>query len=192
MIVGKLLKRSSDGFTIVELLIVIVVIAILAVITIVSYSGITTSAMNVKIVAAAKAYAEAIDIYHAETGKYPNTEAQYVCLPGAYPAGGGFAADSCEINGFGGASPSTYTTDSGYDIRTILQESEQDLPEASYGQVLDSMAAAYPNQKVRGVVYSNDGAPKVIYHQIGATDCSFGVSEMAVGSKGVTCIYYFR
>lgn len=38
--------KSTNGFTIVELLIVVVVIAILAAITIVSYNGITTQANN--------------------------------------------------------------------------------------------------------------------------------------------------
>lgn len=193
MVVGRLFKKCFNGFTVVELLIVIVVIAILAAIIIMSYNGIVTRATNAKIVSAARAYASAIDIYHLETGKYPNVEAQYICLPGDYPAGGGFSADVCEMNGFSGASQSTsYITGSSYDLRIILQESKQDLPEASYGQVLDGMAAAFPNQKVRGVLYSDDGAPQVIYHQIGTTECPFGISNMALGSKGVTCIYYFQ
>lgn len=44
--VGTSINRNNAGFTIVELLIVVVVIAILAAITIVSYNGITNSAYD--------------------------------------------------------------------------------------------------------------------------------------------------
>ena len=44
------MKRGVKGFTIVELLIVIVVIAILAAISIVAYNGIQSRANNTKIV----------------------------------------------------------------------------------------------------------------------------------------------
>lgn len=43
------MRKTTSGFTIVELLIVVIVIAILATITIVSYSNISTSAMDSKI-----------------------------------------------------------------------------------------------------------------------------------------------
>lgn len=46
IITPSLYKKSEQGFTIVELLIVIVVIAILAAITIVSYNGINTRAKD--------------------------------------------------------------------------------------------------------------------------------------------------
>lgn len=49
--------KRSEGFTIVELLIVVVVIAILAAITIVSYRGITNRAANAADVAIIQAYA---------------------------------------------------------------------------------------------------------------------------------------
>lgn len=48
MIKNKLKTKGQSGFTIVELLIVIVVIGILAAITIVSYSGITARANSIK------------------------------------------------------------------------------------------------------------------------------------------------
>lgn len=65
------------GFTIVELLIVIVVIAILAAITVVAYNGIQTRAKNVKTVAAASAWVKALKLYNAEKGAWPST---YSCL----------------------------------------------------------------------------------------------------------------
>jgi len=64
-------SRNSKGFTIVELLIVIVVIAILAAISIVAYNGIQTRAENSKTVAAVSAWAKAIQLYKVDNGTYP-------------------------------------------------------------------------------------------------------------------------
>jgi len=75
----KNIKRES-GFTIVELLVVIIVIGILAAITIVSYNGITAKANTVKAVAAAQAVGSAADIYYAENSSYPTTWAMLTNL----------------------------------------------------------------------------------------------------------------
>lgn len=77
---SKGLKQT--GFTIVELLIVIVVIAILAAITIVTYSNIQTRARNTQTVSAANQYIKAISMYAAEKGSYPN--AAGACLGTGY------------------------------------------------------------------------------------------------------------
>lgn len=67
-------RFQSKGFTIVELLIVVVVIAILAAITIVSYRGITKSAYNTQVLGGTKSYYEAILAYKAMNGTYPQTQ----------------------------------------------------------------------------------------------------------------------
>lgn len=59
------------GFTIVELLIVVVVIAILSTIVFVSYTGVVGSAYNVAAKSAAKEFAETLQLYHAKYHKYP-------------------------------------------------------------------------------------------------------------------------
>lgn len=63
------MKKSMSGFTIVELLIVIVVIAILAAITIVAYNGIQTRASNTKRDADVTTYYKAILAARINTGK---------------------------------------------------------------------------------------------------------------------------
>lgn len=68
-------KNKSSGFTIVELLIVIVVIAILAAITIVAFNGVTARANTSSAQSAASTVAKKIEAYHAENSEYP-TEAQ--------------------------------------------------------------------------------------------------------------------
>ena len=83
--------KSRHGFTIVELLIVVVVIAILAAITIVSFNGITTRAYNVKIVGGVRTYLQQIEVYYATNGSYPPTTPEQngqqiamVCLGSGY------------------------------------------------------------------------------------------------------------
>lgn len=63
--------RSKPGFTIVELLIVIVVIAILAAITVVAYNGIQNRAKDTARIQLINDIAKALDLYKADTGRYP-------------------------------------------------------------------------------------------------------------------------
>lgn len=65
-------KRSRSGFTIVELLIVIVVIGVLAAITIVAYNGITNRAKTSAAASAAAGASKKAETYNAETGGYPS------------------------------------------------------------------------------------------------------------------------
>ena len=68
---NKLKQGASSGFTIVELLIVIVVIGILAAITIVAYTGITTQANNNSAKANANSLLDASNSAYAMQGTYP-------------------------------------------------------------------------------------------------------------------------
>ncbi len=75
------LRKRNLGFTIVELLIVIVVIAILAAISIVAYNGIQSRARNVQQLSAAKGYLTAFASYVAANGVYPATSGlNRICL----------------------------------------------------------------------------------------------------------------
>lgn len=68
-------STSTNGFTIVELLIVIVVIGILAAITIVSYNGLQTRAKLAKIQSDIAQVRKLVEAYNAEHGQYPVTAA---------------------------------------------------------------------------------------------------------------------
>jgi len=67
------MKISKSGFTIVELLIVVVVIAILAAISIVAYSSIQQRARDSQRMSDIKTLAKALELYHADHGVYPLT-----------------------------------------------------------------------------------------------------------------------
>lgn len=80
--------HRTTGFTIVELLIVIIVIAILAAIVIVAYQGITQKADNSRIMTAARFYQKALTAYVADHGGNWPTNGN-VCL------GDGYANNKC-------------------------------------------------------------------------------------------------
>jgi len=67
------LKKQSKGFTIVELLIVIVVIGILAGLVITTYNGIQQKARNTERQTDLKALQGQLEAYTAQNGRYPST-----------------------------------------------------------------------------------------------------------------------
>lgn len=64
-------KNRKSGFTIVELLIVIVVIGILASITMVAYTGVQNRANTTKAQSNAKTIIDKVAVYYTEEGAYP-------------------------------------------------------------------------------------------------------------------------
>lgn len=64
-------RQKNHGFTIVELLIVIVIIGILAAITIVAYNGIQVRSRDTIRVSDLRTIHKAIELYKAENGTYP-------------------------------------------------------------------------------------------------------------------------
>ena len=65
------IATRNQGFTIVELLIVIVIIGVLAAISIVAYNGVQRRASNAAIISAVNQTSKAIQAYIALEGKYP-------------------------------------------------------------------------------------------------------------------------
>ena len=78
-------KQKTTGFTVVELLIVIVVIGILAAITMVAFNSVQERARNTQTVNAVKDYIRLYSLYAVDYDVYPNT-GNY-CLGSTYPGG---------------------------------------------------------------------------------------------------------
>lgn len=98
----KNINTKDRGFTLVELLIVIVVIAILATISIVAYNGITNRGKTSTGQAAASQLAKKVEAYNSLYGSYP-TYCQLVTNSpsptGAAPTAGTTGAGTCAAGG---------------------------------------------------------------------------------------------
>ena len=67
------MRKTTSGFTIVELLIVIIVIAILAAITIVAYNGMQNRTYDTAIKADLAASIKSVELYKIDNGTYPGS-----------------------------------------------------------------------------------------------------------------------
>lgn len=89
-------KRSvSSGFTIVELLIVIVVIGILASITVVTYSGAQKRARNAARVSELVSWKDQFELYFSLNGQYPSMADGGYCLGTGFPDTSGDGVGDC-------------------------------------------------------------------------------------------------
>ncbi|HEY1085899.1 MAG TPA: prepilin-type N-terminal cleavage/methylation domain-containing protein [Candidatus Saccharimonadales bacterium] len=97
---------EQTGFTIVELLIVIVVIAILAAISFIAYNGFSQRATIAHYESAINAYDKGLRMTNAETGSYSGSGSDdlYTCLGRMedYPATAEFPAGACQVNATSG------------------------------------------------------------------------------------------
>lgn len=66
------MKKYISGFTIVELLIVVIVIGILTTIGAVAYRGVSDRARNSQTISAAEQWYKGLEMYKARNGSYPN------------------------------------------------------------------------------------------------------------------------
>jgi len=94
--------NQKSGFTIIELLIVVVVIAILATITIVSYNGIQTRAQNAARYQESKSWLKNFELYKVTNSSYPAVANGEYCLGSGFPIGVGGVANCHDWNYAGG------------------------------------------------------------------------------------------
>lgn len=87
-------SRQSSGFSIVELIVVIVTISILVTITVVMYRDAQVRARNAQTASAVRVYKEALNLYRSINRSYPqgNNPAGGTCL------GSSYSADKCWYN----------------------------------------------------------------------------------------------
>lgn len=80
------ISKKQKGFTIVELLIVIVVIAILATISIVAYNGVQQRARDSQRKSDLAAIAKALELYRVDNGHYPPAASGGWCTQLSHPS----------------------------------------------------------------------------------------------------------
>ena len=157
------MKRKS-GFTIIELLIVIVVIAVLAAITIVAYNGIQVRAENTKTVAGVNQAVKLLLAYKAINGDFP--------VNGLACIGTGYASDTC-MTATDGVTPSAINSSSFNNALTSVGSlptlSTKNLTLSS-GQVVAGANWNYSDKMIR-------------YHLAGSsTTCDAGGSKYTYGN----------
>lgn len=89
------MKRNAHGFTIVELLIVIVVVGILSTITVVAYNGVQNKALNTARYHEAMAWHQIMQAYVTQFGKLPPITNGDYCLGTGFPDGDGVIGGEC-------------------------------------------------------------------------------------------------
>lgn len=110
------MPKRSHGFTLVELLIVIVVIGVLASITVIAYNGIQDRARQSRMLAAMDGAEKSFRLYYAEKGSYPQSppgNPQPACMGDRqhYPATSDFQEGECFVQISGGARQSASVSD---------------------------------------------------------------------------------
>ena len=114
--IAKMKKDRNKGFSLVEVLIVIVIIGILAVIVLVSYNNVTVAARNSQTTAAVTQYMRAIKLYALNNRAYPSPIT--ACLGDGYGDydGDGSAGDCWHLS-----SPAKESTTFENNLRPYLQ-----------------------------------------------------------------------
>lgn len=124
------MKKSKSGFTIIELLIVIVIIAILATITIVAFNGIQQRARNTARIAVGDQWVKVFKIYQAQYDTLPPSllnagNSAKFCLGTGFPIGGGGVARCQNVTGTDSNSPAESDNAT---LMSELQASGSSLP----------------------------------------------------------------
>lgn len=166
------------GFTIVEILIVIVVIGLLATITFVTYKGVKEKAYNAKVIAGVRQYADAIKSYKAINRVYPKTQTE---IDGSYIAmtclGKNYPGNTCgKITGTQIYTDSTFYTQ----IGTILKGTDSVVNEQTYTVGSESFVGAVYGIDTVGGAQANaykgsDGRGRVIEYALLGANANCGI-----------------
>lgn len=152
-----IIKNKASGFTIIELATVILVIGILATITIVSYNHVQYRANETATAGNVRLYAQALESYRLEHGRYPNITS---CL-GKAPAG----VTTCGGLTYEGAGCSALGVEPGATIFTFSYSNDFHTALAPY--LDEEPQALHPTKPVKAKIaeendcaaYSNLTAP---------------------------------
>lgn len=177
------------GFTIVELLIVIVVIAILASITVVAYNGVQNNATNTKTTNALTAWIKALTLYKADNGRWPGG---WVCL--GTNSGYGLTNDPTT-----GTGQCRQTGATGYNDNAAFNTSMQPYVGSSVPTPAFVTARSDDTNWRRGLMYAYGGGDGTVVYieaayagQLSACPTVTGIAatNRALWGSNTYCIYY--
>jgi prepilin-type N-terminal cleavage/methylation domain-containing protein len=183
-------NRVNQGFTIVELLIVIVVVGILAAITIVAYNGITMRAQNISRMTELRQWGKLLVNYRALYGSYPAPSTGY----GTYCLGVGFPTQS-EVNQKPGAVQATTNNPDGY-CRDLLSSATRHEVSPEVNASLRSVGSLPGTENHKKLVSNGENVGPYYTHLDGSHFitgifagfiCPQGTNEVWVGNAHVYC-----
>jgi prepilin-type N-terminal cleavage/methylation domain-containing protein len=171
--------QNKNGFTIVELFIVIIVIAILAAITIVAYNKIQERASNSETLEMMDQYKKAFSMYKLEhNDTYPSGMTS--CLGGVATLGP--SNDKC----FDGAG--SYPVDPTFDNE--IKATIGGVPTGSPKVLVATYSGTTYHFNVSGMYTPYYGMPSLWYGLLGQSTCpSDSVEAPYQGVNGVLCVY---
>lgn len=111
------MKIASKGFTIVELLIVVVIIGILAAVVIVAYNGITNSTKESVVKADLSNFHKKLEVFKVDNGRYPNSVSEMKSLKFTFNRDAFQVSDSNPYNV--NLLYCRYDSDQGYVLQTL-------------------------------------------------------------------------
>lgn len=173
--------NKKSGFTIVELLIVIVVIGILAAITVVAYNGIQARTLNTVRASEAKQWQQLFMAYAAQNGQYPviNNVNQRACLGNGFPDNNSDGIGNCwDVHTSGHTSVDAV-------LNTQLATMGT-LPQGTRTPIAGIGTASRLGTAVE-VVTSSYASYRIIYWQSGQGACPIGVANWTDGSTSIAC-----
>lgn len=177
---------KHQGFTIVELAVVIVVIAILATLTVVTYQSATKDAYNAQIIAGVRSHYDAIKAYRLTKGEYPYTQREaddeYIAMT---CLGTGYEDQHCgAITGVEVYEDSLFNTQMKSFLKTTLNPiSDTSLPVPGESYV----GAAYGLDETSR---SSTNYGRVIEYALHGDDVDCGIAEAweySVSSQATAC-----
>lgn len=175
-------NKVARGFTIIELLVVIVIIAILASVTIVTYSGVQARAEKVRTVSAVRSYEQALQLYKISENHYPLADYYNPIDPYSACLGTGYT-DKQNINGTG--LPDCRWADWG-EVNPLADFNTELMKYAQVSATIPQVLVGNPDDGVIGMYFSYvpdatlDGQPQQFWLIYAVPDKTCGMTVPSV------------
>lgn len=166
---------GTAGFTIIELLVVIVIIAILATISVFAYNGVQQRAADSSVLSTVKVWEKLLMAYKNDKGTYPLSSDGCVGANSSdFPAMSGLAQNEC-TKGFP-RQPNVSRTYSdmylGRDLRTVLAPTSNPLPAANTALVTGTVGGT--DIRSRGIYLYPGSSSATLEYYVNGSDCGSG------------------